>query len=90
MIYSFEWDTDKAKINLIKHDISFEDAASIFRDSNALTLFDDSHSVDEERWITFGLSLLESYLLSITLLKKLIRGNALSVFFHLGKQINQK
>ena len=56
MIYSFEWDTDKAKTNLMKHDVSFEDAASIFRDPKALTLFDDSHSEDEERWITFGLS----------------------------------
>ena len=56
MIYSFEWDTDKSKINLIKHDISFEDAATIFKDPNTLTVFDDSHSEDEERWITFGLS----------------------------------
>ena len=56
MIYSFEWDTDKAKTNLMKHDVSFEDAASIFRDPKALTLFDDSHSEDEERWITIGLS----------------------------------
>ena len=56
MIYSFEWDIAKAKINLAKHAVSFEDAATIFKDPNALTLFDDSHSEDEERWITFGLS----------------------------------
>ena len=56
MIYSFEWDTNKSKKNLVKHSVSFEDAASIFRDPNALTLFDDGHSEDEERWITIGLS----------------------------------
>lgn len=56
MTYSFEWDKDKAKTNLVKHNISFEDAASIFRDPNALSLFDDEHSDEDDRWITLGIS----------------------------------
>jgi len=55
MNYNFEWDPIKAKKNLSKHKISFEDAASIFKDKNSISVFDDSHSEDEERWATIGL-----------------------------------
>jgi uncharacterized DUF497 family protein len=43
----FEWDSDKASKNVEKHHVSFEEAA---------TVFDDEHSIDEERYITIGLS----------------------------------
>ena len=55
MNYNFEWDSTKAKKNLSKHKISFEDAASVFKDKNSISVFDDSHSEDEERWATIGL-----------------------------------
>lgn len=55
-IYNFEWDPAKAKANLRKHGISFEQATSVFRDPNALTLFDEEHSENENRWITLGRS----------------------------------
>ena len=55
MNYNFEWDPTKAKKNLSKHKISFEDATSIFKDKNSISLFDESHSEDEERWATIGL-----------------------------------
>lgn len=54
--YNFEWDPAKAKANLRKHGISFEQATSVFRDPNALTLFDEEHSDNENRWITLGRS----------------------------------
>ncbi len=55
MRYDFEWDARKAKTNIRKHKISFERAGAIFRDPNALSIVDEEHSEDEERWITIGL-----------------------------------
>ncbi|HEY5297803.1 MAG TPA: BrnT family toxin [Verrucomicrobiae bacterium] len=53
--YNFEWDVRKAVANIHKHDVSFETAATVFRDSAAMSLFDQKHSADEDRWITLGL-----------------------------------
>ena len=55
MNYNFEWDPNKAKNNISKHKISFEDATSVFKDKNAISIFDDKHSLNEDRWITIGL-----------------------------------
>ena len=55
MRYDFEWDPEKAKANLRKHRTSFERAATIFRDPNLLSIPDEEHSANEERWITMGL-----------------------------------
>ncbi len=55
MNYNFEWDPNKAKSNLSKHKISFEIATSVFKDKNAISVFDENHSEDEERWATIGL-----------------------------------
>ena len=52
----FEWDARKAEINLRKHGVSFDEAASIFLDSLALSGPDPDHSVGESRYITFGIS----------------------------------
>ncbi len=54
--FYFEWDPDKARTNLRKHGVSFEEASSVFRDRNAISIFDEAHSTTEERWITLGLS----------------------------------
>jgi uncharacterized DUF497 family protein len=53
--YIFEWDPVKAKANLRKHRIGFEQAATIFHDPQALSIFDVEHSHDEDRWVTLGL-----------------------------------
>jgi uncharacterized protein len=53
--YIFEWDPNKAKSNFKKHKISFEQAAFVFKDSNALSVFDPEHSENEERWVTIGI-----------------------------------
>lgn len=54
MRYTFEWDLNKARNNLQKHKVSFERAAEIFLDPLAISVFDEDHSNDEERWITIG------------------------------------
>ncbi len=54
--WRLEWDADKALVNLTKHGISFEQAASVLLDPLAMTLHDDEHSETEERWATLGLS----------------------------------
>lgn len=56
MQYNFQWDVKKAGINRRKHGVSFEEAATMFQDPRMLTLFDDRHSLKEDRWITLGIS----------------------------------
>ena len=53
--YQFEWGPAKARLNARKHRVTFERGATVFLDPNALSLFDDQHSEEEERWITLGL-----------------------------------
>lgn len=52
----FEWDENKASINLKRHRVSFEEAIESFFDPNALDEFDVDHSVDEPRYNLIGLS----------------------------------
>jgi uncharacterized DUF497 family protein len=52
----FEWDPQKAKSNLEKHGVSFEEATTAFRDPLSLTIDDPLHSIDEERLILIGMS----------------------------------
>lgn len=54
MNYDFEWDIKKAKSNLQKHKISFERATEIFLDPFMLSIYDNSHSQNEDRWVTLG------------------------------------
>ena len=51
-----EWDPEKAKFNLKKHGISFEEAATALSDPMAATGADPDHSITEERYVTFGVS----------------------------------
>ncbi len=55
-VYRFAWDPVKAAANRRKHNVSFEQAASVFRDPLALSRYDDEHSEvgSEERWLTLG------------------------------------
>lgn len=52
----FDNDPAKAALNLKKHKVSFEEAASVFGDPLAYTFADPDHSISEERWLLFGLS----------------------------------
>lgn len=53
---SFVWDEKKERENLKKHQISFEEAQTVFSDPNARMIFDLEHSTDEERFILLGIS----------------------------------
>jgi|SRR5437867_1801066 len=53
--FNFEWDPHKAAVNARKHGVSFERAATVFRDPEALSLFDRAHSQVEDRWVTLGM-----------------------------------
>ena len=52
----FEWDHEKARANLAKHGVSFEEAEEVFVDPLSLTIDDPSHSHDEPRLLIIGLS----------------------------------
>lgn len=55
-ILKFEWDENKNEINKKKHKISFEEAQTVFYDSEALLIDDPEHSSEEERFIILGMS----------------------------------
>ena len=54
MEYNFEWDPVKEKQNIKKHSINFQRASKIFLDPLAISIFDEEHSENEDRWITIG------------------------------------
>jgi uncharacterized protein len=57
MRFEFDWDPAKARANLAKHKVSFDEAMTVFDDPLALSRPDASaHGSVEERWITIGLS----------------------------------
>lgn len=52
----FAWDRRKARSNVVKHGISFEEAQSVFLDEHARLIDDPDHSVEEERFVLLGFS----------------------------------
>ncbi len=56
MAIKFEWNPRKARRNLRKHGIGFDEASTVFADTLSISIPDPSHSEDEERWVTMGLS----------------------------------
>ena len=52
----FEWNARRAAANLRKHGVSFDEAASVFFDPLSATGGDPDHSLDERRFVTFGMS----------------------------------
>ena len=56
MATPFEWDEEKAEINLKKHKVGFEQAKSVFGDSFSITVDDPDHSKEEQRFIDIGRS----------------------------------
>jgi uncharacterized protein len=52
----FEWNPDKADLNLRKHTVSFQEAATVFNDSLSITFPDPQHSIGENRYVIIGLS----------------------------------
>jgi len=52
----FEWNDQKAKSNLRKHRVTFEEAAMVFSDFLSFTYDDEGHSQVERRYATLGMS----------------------------------
>lgn len=50
----FEWDTEKAELNIKKHEIDFSEAETVFGDPLAKIFDDDAHSFEERREIIIG------------------------------------
>jgi len=50
----FDWDEEKARSNLAKHNVSFDEATSVFDDPLFLTFSDPAHSLQEQRFIIMG------------------------------------
>jgi hypothetical protein len=48
------WDPNKAAANLEKHDVDFQDAATVFTDPVSTTFPSIDHSDDESRFLTIG------------------------------------
>lgn len=61
----FEWDPEKAKSNLSKHGVSFEEAQSVFFDPASITVPDPDHSIDELRFIINGFSIWQRQLVVV-------------------------
>lgn len=61
----FEWDVPKARDNLGKHGVSFDEGATVFLDPLALSGPDPDHSLGETRFVTFGVSSL-GHLLAVS------------------------
>ncbi len=54
--FEFEWNIEKAKQNLIKHNVSFEEAMSVWEDEYATLFYDNKNSDIEDRYIFIGYS----------------------------------
>ena len=52
----FTWNETKARTNLTKHKISFNEATSVFSDDNARLIYDPDHPLEEERFLLLGMS----------------------------------
>ena len=52
----FEWGGKKNESNIHKNGVSSEEAQTVFFDENAIEFDDPDHSIQEERFILFGLS----------------------------------
>jgi uncharacterized DUF497 family protein len=56
MKLTFEWDEQKDLSNQRKHGVTFDEAKTVFNDPRSITIADQEHSDDEDRWIDVGMS----------------------------------
>ena len=62
MSMEFEWDNPRASANQKKHGVSFIEATEVFADDHSSCVHDPDHSYNEERYLLFGATLTENYL----------------------------
>lgn len=54
-IYRFEWDSNKERTNVLKHEgVTFRLASTVLHDPLAITIYDEGHSESEDRWVSIG------------------------------------
>ena len=70
----FTWDNSKAIRNFEKHQVSFEEGASVFSDEDALDWEDLTHSINEKRFKRIGKSLLGRILIVVYTTRSLKSG----------------
>jgi uncharacterized DUF497 family protein len=56
LLFAFEWNSEKARQNLEKHGVSFDEATTAFADLRSRTIGDPDHSADEDRFLLRGMS----------------------------------
>ena len=56
MALLFEWDSRKARANVVKHGVSFDEASTVFQDAFSVTIHDPLHSEIEDRFVLIGFS----------------------------------
>ena len=66
----FEWEARKAAANLVKHDVSFDEAATIFADADALDGPATRHSDEEARFLRLGRSAVGRVLMVVYTLRR--------------------
>ena len=54
-LLKFEWDELKNQLNRKKHGIDFETAILVFNDLQRIEIYDEEHSITEDRYNTIGL-----------------------------------
>ena len=59
----FEWDENKNITNIQKHEVSFEEAITVFKDARAVLLYDNNHFETEDRFNIIGMSQLSKLLI---------------------------
>jgi hypothetical protein len=82
----FEWDPKKAASNVAKHGVTFEEAKSVFYDTEALIIPDPDHSAVEERFVMMG----QSSLTAVLVLVHCYRAEASSIRIMSARQAGTK
>jgi uncharacterized protein len=65
VIPNFDWDLEKARENERKHGVTFEEAATVFGDDDAIIEDDLDHSDREDRFIITGVSVRDRILMTV-------------------------
>jgi len=73
MDFKFEWDEEKNAVNLMKHGVSFMTAKMVFHDPKRVDIYDQEHSLFEDRWKTIGLNCCDILSVIYTMRKGIIR-----------------
>ncbi len=69
-MYRFEWDEEKNKSNQAKHEVSFQEAETVFYDEYAWLEYDEGHSDNEERFRILGQSIENNLLVVVHCIRK--------------------